>query len=152
MHLALNLQGLCAPCQIKGALLLYWISRWTPSLYSSYPQAPRKRSPDAHVWVRPKHHIHKDCDFPLSLHTSFTMDCPSRWRHLLRVLCPVRRPVTALDWVLLKDRNWALAPGQGPEINYWACLCVSPRPRSWTLLTCGYEGQNWEDHHRYGRQ
>jgi len=31
---------------------------------------------------------------------------PSRWRCLLRVLhvFPVRRPVTALDWVLLKDR------------------------------------------------
>jgi hypothetical protein len=31
-------------------------------------------------------------------------DSSIRWRCLLRVLCPVRRPVTALDCVLLKDR------------------------------------------------
>jgi len=54
---------------------------------------------------------------------------PSRWRCLLRVLCPVRRPITALDWVLLKDRNQVLAPRQGPEISSLACLWVSPRPR-----------------------
>ena len=34
----------------------------------------------------------------------------SRWRCLLRVLCPVRRPVTALERVLLKDRNLAFVP------------------------------------------
>jgi len=56
-------------------------------------------------------------------------DSPIRWRCLLRVLCPVRRPVTALNCVLVKDRNLALAPGQGPEINSWACLWLSPRPR-----------------------
>ena len=55
-------------------------------------------------------------------------DSPVRWRCLLRVLCPVRRPVTALDWVLLKGRNLVLAPRQGPKINSRACLWVSPRP------------------------
>ena len=55
-------------------------------------------------------------------------DSPIRWRCLLRVLCPVRRPVTTLDCVLLKDRNLALAPRRSPEINSWACLWVSPRP------------------------
>jgi hypothetical protein len=55
-------------------------------------------------------------------------DSPIRWRCLLRVLCPVRRPVTALDCVLLNDRNLALAPRQGPKISSWACLWVSPRP------------------------
>jgi len=54
-------------------------------------------------------------------------DSPIRWRCLLRVLYPVRRLVTALDCVLLKDRNVALVPRQGPEINSWACLCMSPR-------------------------
>jgi len=56
---------------------------------------------------------------------------PSRWRCLLRVLRPVRRPVTALDWVLLKVINFALVPRLGPEINSWAYLWVSPRPRHW---------------------
>jgi len=38
---------------------------------------------------------------------------PSRWKCLLRVLCPVRRPVTTLDWVLLKVRNLTLVPRVG---------------------------------------
>ena len=54
---------------------------------------------------------------------------PIRWRCFLRGLCPIRRPVTALDYVLLKDRNLALAPRRGPGINSWARLWVSPRPR-----------------------
>ena len=57
---------------------------------------------------------------------------PSRWRCLLRVLCPVRRPVTAPDLVLLKDRNLVLAPRQGREISSRTCLWVSPKPRHFT--------------------
>jgi hypothetical protein len=64
---------------------------------------------------------------PHLLHSGVS-DSPIRWRYLLRVLCPVRRPVTAMDWVLVKNRNLALAPRQGPEINSWACLWVSPKP------------------------
>jgi len=45
------------------------------------------------------------------------------------VLCPVRRPVTALDWILPRVITFALVPRLGPEINSWACLWVSPRPR-----------------------
>jgi len=63
---------------------------------------------------------------PHPLHSGVSSS-PSRWRCLLRVLCPVRRPVTALDWVLLKDRNLALAPRLGPEINSRACLGVLPK-------------------------
>ena len=47
---------------------------------------------------------------------------PSRWRCLLRVLCPVRRPITALDCVLLNDRSLALVPRVGPKINSLSCL------------------------------
>jgi hypothetical protein len=64
---------------------------------------------------------------PHLLHSGLS-DSPIRWRCLLRVLCPVRRPVTALDCALLMDRNLALVLRQGPEINSWACLWVSPRP------------------------
>ena len=45
------------------------------------------------------------------------------------MLCPVRRPVTTLDCVLLKDNNWALVARSGPEINSQACLYVLPGPR-----------------------
>ena len=65
---------------------------------------------------------------PHLLHSGLS-DTPIRWRCLLTVSCPVRRPVTALDCVLLKERNLALAPRQGSEINSRACQWVSPRPR-----------------------
>ena len=87
-----------------------------------------------HVWVKPKLHIHIECgpifssSAPHLLHNGLS-DSLIRWRCLLRVLCPVRRPVTTLDCVLLKDRNLALAPGQGPEINSQPCLWVLQRPR-----------------------
>ena len=64
---------------------------------------------------------------PHLLHSGLS-DSPIRWRCLLRVLCPVRRRVTALDCVLLKDRNLALAPGQGPEVSSQAWLRMSPSP------------------------
>ena len=51
-----------------------------------------------------------------------------KWRYLLRVLCPVRMPITTLDCVLLRNKNLVLAPGHGPEINSWACCWVLPRP------------------------
>ena len=64
---------------------------------------------------------------PHPLHNGLS-DSPIQWRCLLRVLFPVRSPVTALDFVLLKDRNQSLAPRQGPEIYSQACLWVLPRP------------------------
>jgi len=39
-------------------------------------------------------------------------------RCLLKVLCPVSRPVETLDCVLLKDSSLVLAVGLGPEINF----------------------------------
>ena len=64
--------------------------------------------------------------FSFTLHSGLTSS-PSRWRCLLRVLCPVRRPVAALDWVLLKDKNLAFSPRLGPKINSQACLWVLTR-------------------------
>jgi hypothetical protein len=56
------------------------------------------------------------------------LNSPIKWRCFLRVLCPVKRPIINLDCVLLQDRNLALAPAQGPEINSLVCLWVFPRP------------------------
>jgi hypothetical protein len=53
---------------------------------------------------------------------------PITYKCLLKVLCPVRRPITTLDCVLLKDNNRALVIRLGPEINYPACLCVLQGP------------------------
>jgi hypothetical protein len=46
------------------------------------------------------------------------------YRCLLRVLCPVRRPVTTLDSVLLKGKGLVFVAGLGPKINSRSCLWV----------------------------
>jgi len=43
---------------------------------------------------------------------------------LLKVLCPVSRPITTLVSVLLKDNSRAPVARSGPEINSGSCLCV----------------------------
>jgi hypothetical protein len=50
-------------------------------------------------------------------------------KYFLKVLCPVRRPITTLNCVLLKDSNWALVARSGPEINSRTYLCVLQRTR-----------------------
>jgi hypothetical protein len=52
---------------------------------------------------------------------------------LLKVLCPVSRPVTTLDCVLLKDNSRAPIAGSGPEmwVSYWG----SPVDASQTKTT-----------------
>jgi len=77
MHLGLNWRALCGPYQFMGALLLYWSSKGPPDLYSWCPLAPRKRSPDEHIWLKTKPHTHRECGprfLPL-IHTSYTTDC-----------------------------------------------------------------------------
>ena len=53
---------------------------------------------------------------------------PIMYRYLLRVLCPVWRPVATLDCVLSNDGSLVFAVRLGPEINFWACLWVLIRP------------------------
>jgi len=87
--------------------------------------------------VKPKLHVHKECGprFHPLIHTSYTVDCLTA--PLGEDVCSgyyvnVQCPLTALDCLLLKDRNLALAPRQVPEISSQACLWVSPRPRHHT--------------------
>jgi hypothetical protein len=54
---------------------------------------------------------------------------PITYKCLLKMLCPVRRPITNLDCVLLKDNNRTLVARLGPEINSGSCLCVLQGPR-----------------------
>jgi len=49
---------------------------------------------------------------------------PITCRCLLKVLCPVSRPITSMDCVILKGNNQAPVTRLGPEINSPACLCV----------------------------
>ena len=53
---------------------------------------------------------------------------PIMHRCLLKVLCPVSRPITTLVWVLLRDNSQTPVAGSGPDINSQACLCVLQVP------------------------
>jgi hypothetical protein len=57
-----------------------------------------------------------------SLHSPMISKC------LLKVLCPVSRPIMTLDCVLLKDSSRAPIARSEPEINFQACLCVLQGP------------------------
>ena len=65
------------------------------------------------------------------LHTDIR-DCwfsPINWRCLLSVLCPVRRPVTTLDCVLLKDKSLVFVAGleTGTDsLSYLSIIKTSP--------------------------
>jgi hypothetical protein len=54
---------------------------------------------------------------------------PATYTCLLKMLFPVRRPITTLHCVLLKDNNRALVASLGPEISSRACLCILQGPR-----------------------
>ena len=54
---------------------------------------------------------------------------PITYKCLLKVLCPLSRPITILDCVLLKDNNQAVVARSGPEISSRACLCELQGPR-----------------------
>ena len=73
---------------------------------------------------------------PHLLHKGLLVSTNKR-RCLLRVLCPVKWPMTTLGCVLLKDRSLAFAPGLEPDINSRACLSTtktSPRRPSLVIL------------------
>jgi len=66
---------------------------------------------------------------------------PVKWRCLIRVLCPVRRPVMTLGMCPSKGLNLIFALRLWPEVNSWAILWVLPRP---CLLA-----QCWLSNHRF---
>jgi hypothetical protein len=87
------------------------------------------------VWVKPGPHTHTQN----VNHTSYRWGLllsPITYKCRLRVLCPVRRPMTTLDCVLLKGNNRDLVAKSGPEINSRACLCVLQRPRH--IIKCWF--------------
>jgi len=65
---------------------------------------------------------------PHLLHTGPLVSA-TKWRYLLRVLCPVRRPITTLDCFRLQDKNLVFVVRLGPTISFRACLCALQWPR-----------------------
>jgi len=75
------------------------------------------------VWVRPKPHTHTErgVRFPSSVPPFLQVGLllsPITYKCLLKVLCPVSRPVTTPDCVLLKGSERAFVAKLGPEINF----------------------------------
>jgi hypothetical protein len=97
------------------------------------------------VCVAKASHLHKtwaevsSC-VPHFLHKGLSLG-PKMWRCLLKVLCPVSRPVTTLVCVLLKDSSLVLAAVRGTEINSRACLWVPASPCH--ILKCCLCSQRW---------
>jgi hypothetical protein len=133
MHLVLNWRALCAPNHIHespAALPKLQMAHRPILLISS---GSKKKEPKC-VCLCEAQALHSHRTWaevssftPHPLHVGLLAK-RSRNKCLLRVLCPVRRPVTTLACVLVKDRNLALLPRLGPEINSRACLRVLPRP------------------------
>jgi hypothetical protein len=126
------LRTFCAPYQNQGSPVALLKLQMAPKLIlltssgskkkdHRYPYlGAAKASHSRRMWVEVSSLT------PHFLHSGLSSS-PNKWRCLRRVLCPVRRPVTTLDWFLLKDRSLILVPEQGPEINSRACLRVLPR-------------------------
>jgi len=72
------------------------------------------------VGVKPRPHTHKMwtevSSVPHFLQVGLLLS-PTIYRCLLKVLCPVSRPITTLYCVLLKDNNRAPVARLVPEIN-----------------------------------
>ena len=134
--LSLRLWGLIwneGPMSDHGSPVTVLKSRMAPMLILWISCGSKNREPSCKnlegARASHSHRMWGEISSPIShLHSGLSTS-PRRWRCLLGVLCPVRRPVTALAWVLLKDKNFSLAPRLGHEINSWDCLGVSPRPR-----------------------
>ena len=128
-------QALCAPYSVPGygspvPLAKFQMAPTPSSLISS---GSKKKEPTYICLSEAKtSHSHKICiEVSFSVHflqvglllSLITCRC------LLKVLCPVSRPITALVCVLLKDNNRAPVARLGPQINSQGCLCVPQGPR-----------------------
>ena len=60
----------------------------------------------------------------------------ARWNieNLLIVLCPIQRPITSQDCVLLRDNSLVFTVRLRPEISFRACLRVLTRPSFLSFL------------------
>ena len=121
MHLGLK-KTLCAPKTVPGyrspvPLAKFQMAPIPSALISS---GSRKKEPICACLSEAKaSHSHKMCaevssSVPHFLHVGLSLS-PITCRCLLRVLCPVRRPITALVCVLLKDSSRAPVARSGPE-------------------------------------
>ena len=114
--------ALCAPCQYHGSLVALLNLQMAPKLILWISSGSKKKEPryvclsEANASHSQRMWAEVSSASPHFLHSGLSIS-PNMCRCLLRVLCPVRRPITALEWILLKDIDLALASRLGPEIS-----------------------------------
>jgi hypothetical protein len=135
MHLGLR-QALCVPYSVLGYTCPVRVAKFqmAPIASTLMSSGSRKKKPRYACLSKAKaSHSHKmwtevSSSVPHFLHMG-SLYSPMICKCLLNVLCPVSRPITTLDCVLLKDNIWAPIVRSGHEINSRACLCLLQRPR-----------------------
>jgi len=114
-------QALCAPCSVlnyrspvplakfqMAPILSFLISSGSKKKEPRYVcMSEAKASHSQKMWTEVSSSV------PHFLQVGLLL-CPIIYKCLLKLLCPVRRPRTTLDCVLLKDNNQALAARSGP--------------------------------------
>ena len=116
-----------------AALCLYWSSGWTPDLDTLnilwvHEKEPRcislseaKASYSHNTWAE------VSSSASLLLH-KWLLISSIKYKYLLMVLCPINRPITTLDCVLLKYNFLVFTVGLRSEISFRACLRVLTKP------------------------
>jgi hypothetical protein len=94
-----------------------------------YTHYSYKASHSQRMWV-------KELSFVAHLLFKGILVSPSNWRCLLKVLCPVRRPTTTLDCVLLRDESLVFVAQLGPKFNYQTCQWVLLRTHHLAKYNC----------------
>jgi len=126
MHLGLNWQALCAPYSLLGYRNPVPLTKFqmTPMLSTLISSGSKKKEPRyaclSEANVSHSHRMWTEVSSSVlhfllmrSLHNPMICKC------LLKVLCPVSRPITTLDCVLLKDNGRTPIAGSGPEMPSW---------------------------------
>ena len=105
MHLGLYTSPLC-PMSNHGTPKALLQFQMAPKLMLLISSCSKKKEPRCTCLSEAKaSNLHRmwaevSSFTPRFLHSGLSSS-PRRWRCLLRVLCPVRKPVTTLDWLLL---------------------------------------------------
>jgi hypothetical protein len=103
-----------------------------PFLHPQPEDAPCRGDRDPHSWEANASHLQKmwaEVSYSASHLHKGPLVSPSKWRCLLKAVWPIRRPITALDVVLLKDKNLVFVVRLGPETWFQTCHWVLLGPR-----------------------
>ena len=115
-------------------IFIFLISSGSKKKRPRYKCLSEARASHAHkTWTKVSSSV------PHSLQKGLLLN-PITYKYLLRLLCPVRRPIRTLDCVLLKDSNRVFVTRLGNKTNSRACLCVLQGPHHNTRCRLSIQG------------